>query len=150
MIELIGKEIRVLSWKEPFGSLMLPPHNKIETRVWETDYRGPILMAASKKSYNSNDIIDISGYEVYEKIFNEVINLDVLERPGTAFAIGDLINCRPMRPEDSEKAFVTYFPGLFSWIFEDVTEIEPIPWKGSLGLRRLTPEEIKLIKIRTF
>jgi hypothetical protein len=146
--QIISQEVRALSWKEPYGSLMLPPFNKIETRIWGTYYRGPVLICASKKSYNGNQIIDISGLKVYEKIFNEVLTAEMLERPGTAFAITNLINCRPMLPEDEEKAFVQYYPDLFSWIFEDVTEIEPFPWKGSLGLRRLTPEEKKLIKLK--
>lgn len=35
-------EIRALWWKEPFGTLMT--YGKVETRVWDTKYRGWVLL----------------------------------------------------------------------------------------------------------
>ncbi|MFA5403311.1 MAG: hypothetical protein WC358_00080 [Ignavibacteria bacterium] len=138
MESLIYKKIMALSWKEPYGTLML--HGKIETRSWKTNYRGLVLICASKKSYNIDSVFDISN------------NIDIINRvvpvydkypltEGKAIAIGKLIECRPMKEEDEKKAFVKYYPDLFSWIFEDVKAIEPFAWKGSLGFRELTFEE---------
>lgn len=54
-------ELRALSWKEPFASLMLL--GKIETRVWDTKYRGLVLICASKQIYTADEIRHISGDE---------------------------------------------------------------------------------------
>jgi hypothetical protein len=50
--EFLNQEIRALTWKEPYASLML--HGKIETRTWYTKYRGLVLICAGLKHYNEN------------------------------------------------------------------------------------------------
>ena len=55
---------------------------------------------------------------------------DMQKRCGKAIAIGRLVHCRPMLPEDEDKCFVKYNPDLFCHIYEDVRPIEPISWRG--------------------
>ena len=146
-MDLTKETIKALSWKEPYGTLML--YGKIETRIWRTNYRGLVLICASKKSYCIDDVLDISpsGFMDIWNIFKIDPNdfnwdsYNLFKRAGKAFAIGNLVDCRPMKPEDEEKAFVKYYPDLYSWIFEDVKAIQSFPWKGSLGMRFLTQEE---------
>ena len=142
--------IQALSWKEPYGSLML--HGKIETRTWPTKYRGLVLICASKAPYPSNTVKSISGIHQFGRII-ETLHGDTMNtkypRSGVAFAIGYLMDCRPMQKSDENHCYVEYYPDLFCHIYRDVKPIEEFAWKGSQGWRKLTEEEIKKIKILT-
>lgn len=167
LTELQNSPLKALSWKEPYGTLMLPPHNKIETRTWNTKYRGLVLLCASKKEYPWNVVRSISGQQQFDRIlksfeqkrsgyFSSDIN-------GMAFAIGHLVDCRPMTSADENFAFVEYkHPWqearytktgkkmktyqLFAHIYKDVTPIEPFAWKGSQGFRPVPQDIISQIK----
>lgn len=129
-----------LSWKQPYASLML--HGKIETRRWSTAYRGWVLICASKTPYSTDQVFNITG-DI--PLLSTVLKF----RPGycikdmvlgKAIAIGRLVDCRPMQPEDAEKAFVEYYSDLFCHVYEDVQSIMPIPWKGTQGWKEVSME----------
>lgn len=148
--------IRALSWKQPFAELML--HGKIETRTWSTKYRGAVIICASKSGYPEKQIIEITGPENYDRI-QRLVNPKKAVK-GKAIAIGRLVDCRPMVPEDVEKCFVKYhtpvhiegtkrFKRLFCHIYEDVVRIDPFGWKGTQGWRTLdekTRDRVIIIK----
>jgi len=127
--------MKALTWKQPFASLML--HGKIETRTWKANVRGTVLICASKVPYNLNQVLDISGDYQLTRIMNTL----ALPDPGNfgdlncgyAIAMGDLIDCRPMKPTDEDDCFVQYNPDLWCHIYEDVRAIIPIPFKGKQG-----------------
>jgi hypothetical protein len=107
-------EIRALSWKEPYASLML--HGKIETRKWNTNYRGWVLICASKHPYNDDSVRNISGLQDYDRIYNTLgywLDNSITDYLGRAIAIGRLVDCRPMQKSDEDKCFVKYYPDLF-------------------------------------
>lgn len=155
----IDGELRALSLKEPFASLMI--HGKIETRTWKTDYRGYVLICSSKKPYTPNEVMDISGEPQYKRI-REVLRFEgedrMMETRGHAIAVGKLVDCRPMDPLDEDKCFVQYqepwlvarkgkglYPDaipkqLWCHVYEDVRWIKPIPWVGTQGWKKLDPE----------
>jgi uncharacterized protein DUF4326 len=129
-VDLFGNsttEMKALSWKEPFGSLML--HGKIETRTWPTKYRGLVLMCASKIPYTQKQLTEITDYAILHHI-NWLINGSEY-RSGIAFAVGTLVNCRPMRPIDQQQCFVKYRPGLWCHEYRDVRKIKPFDFKGA-------------------
>ncbi len=128
------QKILALSWKEPYGTLML--YGKIETRTWHTNYRGWVLICCSKKSYDGLQVLQISGREQTDRI---VFIMGYLPKvsPGKAIAIGRLIDCRPMTLEDENACFVKYRPGLWCHVYEDIQPIVKIPWKGQLKWKEL-------------
>jgi hypothetical protein len=135
--------MKALSWKEPYASLML--HGKIETRTWSTNYRGQVLICASQKPYSDLQTCDISGeiqsIRISDTLFSNEIELTRFKN-GFAFAVGELVDCRPMTIEDEDKCFVQYRPGLWCHIYENVRELEyPIFWKGSQRWKNV-PEDI--------
>ena len=81
-----------LSWKQPFGIAML--HGKIETRTWNTKYRGLVLICASRIPYSKNQIIEITGAHQFNRL-NEVCN-GLTSKVGNAIAVGRLVDCRKM------------------------------------------------------
>jgi hypothetical protein len=160
--------IMALSWKQPYGTAML--FGKIETRTWDIKYRGWMLICTSKQSYNLDVVRKISGNDLFVKICN-VINNDpdkysTLDLDGYAIGIGRLVDSRKMTLTDEEKCFVKYRPPwneekinkktgkskvvekcLWCHIYENVHPVKPFPWKGSQGIRQVTPDQRKLIEI---
>lgn len=136
MSDLFGnEEIRALTWKQPYGLLMMAPHNKIETRTWRTRYRGKVLMCAGKIGYHVDTIMELSGEKQYERIMERVIDKPMIF--GQAFAVGDLIDCRRMTPADEDLCFVAYNPDLYCHVYSNVRAIEPFDWKGMQGLTKV-------------
>ena len=100
--------MKALSIREPHASKFLNEEKTIETRTWKTDYRGDILLCASKKPESV-----ISGH---------------------AFAIAELVFCRPMLETDEWLACCEIYDGAYSWVFKNLRKIDPFPIKGQLGL----------------
>ena len=139
-----GAEIRALSWKEPYGSLML--HGKIETRQWQTSYRGLVLICTSKIEYTTEEVCMISYGNMFSRIAHMIMNNELISDPGKAIAVGRLVDCRVMRPSDEEKAFVRYHSTLWCHIYADVVPIESFSWSGGMKWRKVGPEVVKSLK----
>lgn len=158
MPDLFGNEpIKALSWKEPYGTLML--HGKIETRTWNTSYRGLVLICLSKAAYVQTAMFQIAGH-MQNKRIGDIMGLygpDYNMR-GMAIGIGRLVDSRPMTSADQDACFVQYHPGwvnhngkfikLYCHVYQDVRPIEPFPWKGSLGFTNVGQETIDRIKFK--
>lgn len=155
---IIKSPIRALSWKQPFASLML--HGKVETRSWDTKYRGWVLICASAAPYSVGKMEEIAGRR--NASINETLSLEPKELiRGHAIAIGYLYSSQPMEnflmPESMyrksliEKAcFVQYNPELFCHSYSEVQAIEPFEWKGSQGWKTIdnqTKAKIKLLQL---
>lgn len=162
--EIIQSEVRALTWKQPFASLMI--YGKQETRVWDTKYRGLVLICAGKVMYKWPAVEAISGadnlarmmdlfkmglHDGFSKL-NHIQN-DVLIT-GKAIAIGRLIGVKHMvdhyMPDDKKLieniTYVKWDDKLLIHEYEDVTPIRIIPWKGAQRWQILTPEQKLLIK----
>lgn len=138
------EEIRALSWKQPYASLML--HGKIEIRTWDTKYRGRVLICASKQPYTQREINAITR----TRLFDPIMKFDWEEINGLcgkAIAIGTLANCRPMQKQDERLAFVNYNPDLWCHVYNNVQPIDPFDWKGTQGWKILDEETKAKIKV---
>lgn len=138
------QRLLALSWKQPFAELML--HDKVETRTWKTNYRGWVLICASKTGYNFNQVWNISGDKQSIRITARLgRNWDHWlknYRSGIAVAIGYLIECVPMSKTDEDICFVEYWDGLFCHVYNSVQPIEPMSWRGTQGWKEV-PIDIK-------
>lgn len=169
-----SEPVKALSWREPYASLML--HGKIETRVWDTAYRGWVLICTSLKPYSFESVNNhIAGSHQTNRIFLDVLGTEVFEYDeekmyaptlGKAIAIGCLVNTWEMRPQDEDRCFVQYkkpwletvtskttgktkqvTKRLYCHEYADVMPIKPFEWKGKLGFSNLTEEQKKKIVI---
>ncbi len=100
--------MKAISIKEPFATLILNKKKTIETRVWQTPYRGKILLCASK--YPRSKI------------------------SGKAFATAELYDIKPMDKSHERKAYCKVYNGAYSWFLRDITPIILFPVKGQLKL----------------
>lgn len=99
-------ELKALSIKQPYASLML--HGKIETRDWHTDYRGLVLICASKAPFGLQDIEKVSGLRQVDRILGLLPGYYNSAPVGQAIAVGRLIQCRPMVKSDEDACFVRW------------------------------------------
>jgi hypothetical protein len=98
----------------------------IETRTWETAWRGDILIVASR-------LPDCSAADESEM---EVMDF------GKAIAAVELLDCRPMTPADEGAALCRMYPGAFSWLLGNVRRVQPFEVRGRLGLYEVPDSRI--------
>lgn len=124
-----GAQIRALSLKQPYASMMLK--GKVETRSWATEYRGFVLICSSLKSYSEKELKEISGDRFTAEIKRLCNDQLTILPQGMAIAIGELYDCKPMWKEDEIQTFVLHSEGKFCHYYRNVFPIMPIPWKGN-------------------
>ena len=111
----------------------------IETRSWQTRYRGELAIHASLSKVDRKDphiqrlLALLPGEELH---------------PGLVVCRCVLKDCVPMEDsflrwihtQPTEKLCGEYAPGRFAWILEQVEPLEtPVPAKGHLGLWQWDP-----------
>lgn len=145
-IDLFNKEsylpIQALSWKNPFGSAML--YGKKETRSWPTKHRGEVLICLSKSGYNLKELEEMCHSSQIDSL------ADIIAQEGdrtgflggVAIAVGILVNCRPMMPEDEDQCFVKFSNGLWVHEYKSVSRIEPFEFTGSQKFTNVTDQSI--------
>jgi hypothetical protein len=100
--------IKALSVKQPWANLLASGKKTIETRLWPTNYRGPLLIVSSKTPK-----IHPAGY---------------------ALAIAELVDCRPMTKSDESAACCARYLGAYAWVMDKIRKIPIFPVRGKLGL----------------
>jgi hypothetical protein len=140
--------MRGLTLKEPWASLLVAGHKRIETRSWRTHYRGLVAIHASK----SADVVKVP--RAIEFMFHEAgipmpegWPVKKEEYPlGRIIAVGRLVDCRRMTPEliqaqsRMELQFGDWRPGRWAWYFEEMRRTtDQIEWVGALSVWKVPP-----------
>lgn len=127
--------MKVLSLTEPCATLIKEKKKLIETRSWQTTYRGELYIHASStkipKAWKENkEFMDIIG--------------DTPLNYGNIICKCNLVNCvymtkeyvETMRKENLQEYICGDFSeGRYAWILENVQPLKaPIPVKGHLGI----------------
>ena len=114
--------MKALSLTQPYANFIRDGIKTIETRKWKTNYRGPILICATK-----------------QKVKNALgqINLPT----GMAVCIIDIIDCRKMTRDDEEEACFPWDEKLWAWPLDNLKVITPFPVKGQLNIFNVDYED---------
>lgn len=114
----VGGVLKALSIRQPWASLIMAGTKDIENRTWKTDYRGVLVIHASR--------IEPEAFETYGHL--------LLEEIPTGSIIGTvrLVDC--VRDHESEWAI----PGQWHWVLTDPRPCRPRAAKGKFQL--WTPE----------
>ena len=121
--------MKALSIKEPWATLIIEEYKKYEFRSWKTNYRGKILIHASKE-------LEKDSKERF-KDYNLKYNC------GYIIGEADLVDCIKVDKEFNEKLIkinkVVYSKSnhieKYAWQLENIKKYDnPIPCKGKLGL----------------
>ncbi len=101
--------MKALSVRQPWASLIAAGIKTLEIRSKRTRHRGPLLICASQRP----------AYDTLPC--------------GVAVCIVDVVDARPMRPEDEAASGVAYDPALWAWELAGACEVEPVEVTGRLG-----------------
>ena len=116
--------MRAISVKQPWAHWIWTGIKGIETRTWKTDYRGDILIVSSK-------VADEAALRTDLGISSEPMLY------GLALCVVDIVACHPMREDEVELAMCERYEKAYSWVLENIRQVEPFPVKGQLGIYRV-------------
>jgi hypothetical protein len=125
------KSMKALSVLMPWAGLIMYCGKDVENRTWCTNYRGRILIHASKKpEQNYNELLDALtlGYAENYAVFRKKFLADC----GNIIGSVELIDC--VRNSESRWAE----SGMWHWVLKDAKPCKLIPVKGALGLWEYT------------
>jgi hypothetical protein len=146
--------MKVLSLLQPWASLVVMGKKQIETRSWNSTYRGPLLIHAScGKYYGKTNRIKCRDLCMDNIWFNEYITARDYDALPFGAIIGQvnlietvktdkILFCNSFRTKghrweltDEELAFGDYTEGRYGWLFSDAVKFdEPLPAKGEIIL----------------
>lgn len=132
---------KVLSLKQPYAWLIANGYLLVDDRTWGTQYRGPLLIHASKGLYEQ--------YYDYIKSRTDIPlpTKDKLEYGGV-IGVANLVHCcRPGDlPEGVSRQQRAHFGGVhqeyFGFLFEQATPLAFIPCPGKLGIFEINVDEL--------
>ncbi|MFA4826593.1 MAG: ASCH domain-containing protein [Methanoregula sp.] len=130
-------KIKAISIWQPWASLIAVVAKKFETRSWKTNYRGPLLICAAKKPFNSFHF-SATFVDAAQKALPYPIGGYQIPY-GKAVAIADLTACLTTFNYQTdwiglEATFGDFSLGRYAWKLENVRAIKPFPVKGRQGL----------------
>ena len=136
--------MKALSVKQPYAALLATGQKTLEVRSMRTNYRGAVVICASKKLHENYDYYNVDKGVCYllsgDKGFAYDIDFDLLHHSGQAIAFANLVDVRLMRPEDESLTGCEYACGFYVWVFENPRLIEPQYITGQLGIFALDIE----------
>jgi hypothetical protein len=126
--------MKALSLYEPWATLIALGEKRFETRSWRTNYRGPLLICASKMS----PIVPPQLIPILNRIGLTVNQWN----PGRAVALVDLVDVIQMKEGQilmtetkDELRLGDFSVGRFAWKLEKVRRFKnPFPIRGRQGL----------------
>ncbi len=161
--DLAREEIHVLQLWQPWASAVALGSKRIETRDWETDYRGPLAISATARCVKG-ELADLAGDPVWCGALGEA--LDRALPFGAIIAVCRLVDCRPTgdftadeldQPRRNaglhtgyswtERQMGDYSPGRFGLVLSGIHRLpKPLPFKGRQAKLLPAPELNHLIR----
>jgi hypothetical protein len=150
--------MKVISLLQPWASLVVIGSKQIETRSWNTKYRGPILIHASKKyskvqmklavEFNMKHGAGLGFFEELPtgQIIGSVNLVETFSTESVFAGAGGIVftknstvvvdkELRMVNITKAEEAFGDYSPARYGWLLSDPVLFKTgIPAKGSLGI----------------
>lgn len=146
--------------KQPYGDLLAIGAKHYEWRSKPTKYRGPVVIHAGKAVDEMNFIFtttDWTSDSVFKKreAIQGAIDAFYGLTPhravyGAIIAYADIVGC--YRYEDlnnlseRERLFGYAQPGMWAWEIKHVNMVEPLPYKGQLGLWNIPYDVVRSLK----
>lgn len=104
------KTYKAISLKQPWADMVVTGRKTIETRKWNTRYRGDLIICSSAKPTD-------------------------MGIAGCALGIVEIYDARPMQKEDEKKACIKVYPKAHAWLLRNIRRItKPVSIKGQLGI----------------
>lgn len=118
--------IRAISMWQPWAYFVASDSKRYETRSFDTEYRGLLLIHAAKTKKGLP--LYYAGPAIPHSLFHYMAIICAVRLVST-HRTEDIIDKLP--PDELEKG--NYSPGRFAWKFEEVQQFKPVPYKGQQG-----------------
>ncbi len=119
--------MKALSIHQPWAWAILHAGKTMENRTWRTNYRGPLLIHASKtrSSYDREPRLDWGKvYGVALPKWEELVT-------GAIVGVVELVDCLPVASVPTSP----WVEGPVCWLVANpIAFTEPVPWRGMQGL----------------
>jgi activating signal cointegrator 1 len=156
--------MKTISLLQPWAQLVVMGAKRIETRSWNTSYRGPLLIHASLGKKSAIELCQIPIQDPFAKFIRHYTDLPYgaiigkvnlvqtiafdKNRHAIENKTGVKFSNDVFQFSEQELAFGDFGPGRFGWLLQNpVLFKEPIPYKGSLSIWEfpddLIPKEYK-------
>lgn len=118
--------MKTLSIRQPWASLIIAGIKPVENRTWKSNYRGPLLIHASKK-FDHEGLKWVAGKYEYDLFHPDYqIALASQEERGGIIGSVNMIDCVTHHPSE-------WFFGPYGFVFEDPKELPFLPCPGKLS-----------------
>lgn len=116
-----------ISIRQPWAWLILNAGKDIENRDWPTNFRGRVLIHASKSGTKQDyqDAFDFLDSIDLAHLIIDIPPRDLIEKCGIVGAV-DIVDCT--NASDSP-----WFMGQYGFVLRNPKPMPFIPWKGRLG-----------------
>lgn len=140
MSSACGPQIRCISLRQPWASLVALGEKQVETRSWQIRFRGVLGIHASRR-VRPEDAALLSREPFQSSLLRGGIASPLDLPTGHIVGMCRIIACEPHTPDfiaslsARERAFGTYAPGRWGWLISDPHPLpQPIPARGRLGI----------------
>lgn len=116
-----------LSIRQPWAWLILNAGKDIENRDWRTNFRGRVLIHASKSCAKSEyeNAIDFMVDRGIDRLAANLPSIDQFERGGI-IGSAEIVDC-------TDHSASPWFVGDFGFVLRNPKPLPFVPWKGQLG-----------------
>lgn len=138
--------MKVLSLWQPWAGLIAIGAKGVETRGWETKYRGKLWIHSAKKWTPSlSALLSVEPFRSVVSKYLKDSDSGPLFDGGNILCQVDLVDCRPTESFNEisaqERAFGNYAPGRFGWVLKNVKPLStPIPLRGFQQIFNWNPD----------
>ncbi len=151
---------KALSLWQPWASAIAEGAKRIETRSWQTHYRGPLLIHAGKKILGQDlpncPCTNPKVLEIWTNTRGRSFSIPF----GAIIVVCQLVGCMDTEAvlewgsqyladwdRPTEYLLGDYSNGRYGWVLSKVRKLpEPIPYKGRQGLFNVPEEVYKAVK----
>lgn len=138
--------MKALTVLNPWAAFLALRKKRIETRGWQTPYRGPLAIHAGKATADAeafNAEMRAGGNEPWPMVYGAIIAVGNLVRIVRTEGLGHI--------SDQEREMGNYAPGRFGWFLEDVMPLSrPVIVRGQQGLWEVPHPVERLVDLRAY
>ncbi len=149
--------LRALTVKDPWATLIAIGAKQIETRSYRTRHRGLVALHSSK-AFSSEDQALCFQEPVRSALERAGMRSPADLPRGAVIAVAEIVGCNQVPdgqgwegsiPSEPERSFGFYSPGRWMWRLQGVHRLpEPVQCRGMLGLWQLPPEVLAAVSLQ--
>jgi hypothetical protein len=130
--------MKALSLHQPYAQLIAEGHKTLESRTWNANHLGDLLICATKR------------FEIYPSTKKILKGLGIVSSDpkelnyGCAICIVEITHCRRFERKDDMKVLCAWFNG-YVFEFKNIRQVKPIPITGRQRFFEIKDSLIELL-----